>query len=182
MKRILVSSLALAALFAVDAQAQAGATRSLAASTATQAVRVTALEGKVTAPVELDVVMVEQGARERRVRIVARPTVDVQALTLEVAAEDGIALASTSQATWTGAARAGDEVVHPVNLVVSGNGPMRLVITATVKDQAGVSQTGHQEFALNPSALAATRAFGRRPGTAVHPGGRVIIEVPAARP
>lgn len=161
--------LALLALPAVDADAQA------------DPIRVVRADGKVTAPVEIEVVPLANPAEGmRRVRIVARPTADAASLSIDVSAEAGLAVRDPAQAAWTGPARLGEEVSHELDLAVTGPGELRLVIAATVKHEGGASQTGLTTFAFSPAPDdgAAKRAF-RIP---TDPGGRSIVEVRAARP
>lgn len=137
--------------------------------------------GKVTAPVEIEVVpLADPAPGMRRVRIVALPTVDAASLSIDVAAEAGLEVRDPAQAAWTVVARQGEEVSRELDLAVTGPGELRLVITATVKHEGGTSQTGLSTFAFNPAPEdgAAKRAF-RVP---TDPGGRVIVEVRAARP
>lgn len=148
---------------------------------AQQAIRVVRGDGKVTAPVEIEVVpQADPGPGMRRVRIVARPTVDAASLSVDVAAEAGLSLADPAQGTWTAAARMGEEVAHDLDLTVSGPGELRLVITATVKHEGGASQTGLHTFAFNPAPEDGAAKRGLRVPT--DPGGRLIVEVRAARP
>ena len=116
-------------------------------------------------------------------RIVARPSVDAASLSIEVGAESGLVAGAGTPATWTGAARAGEEVVRELDLVVAGPGELRLMVTATVKYGDDFTQTGLHEFALNPRAAA--RSAGCSKGVrapATDPGGRTILEVPAKKP
>jgi hypothetical protein len=149
-------------------------------------VRLAGAAGKVTAPVEVVITALpEPGPGRRRVRIMARPSVDAASLSLDVSAESGLALADPAATAWTGPARAGEETVREVDLAVSGPGELRLIVTATVKHGDDVVQTGIHEFAFNPapSADALTKSFGRaRAAAATDPGGRTIVEVPAKRP
>ena len=159
-----------AALIAADAQAQPADTRAVAVRQG----------GKVTAPVEIEIVpLADPGPGRRRVRIVARPTVDAASLAIDVAAEDGLALANPADAAWTGAAQLGHEVVREVDLAVSGPGELRLIVAATVKHEGGASQTGLHAFAFNPADDDALKRAFRVP---TDPGGRVIVEVRAGRP
>lgn len=170
MRRILLP-LCLLALTAVDVHAQAAA----------RDIHVVRGDGKVTAPVEIEVVpQADPGPGMRRVRIVARPTVDAASLAVDVAAEAGLSLAHPADAAWTAPARAGEEVVRDVDLAVSGPGELRLVITATVKHEGGMSQTGLHTFAFNPAPDDGAAKRGLRIPT--DPGGRVIVEVRAGRP
>lgn len=164
MKHVLFTACMLAAL---PASAQSGV------------LRLSGTEGKVTAPVTVELVpLPDPGPGRRRVRIVGLPRVSAPSLTLDVSAENGIALASP--AAWTGAAAAGQEVAVEVELVVNGPGEQRLVVAATVKHDNGFSQTGLHVFSLNPAANA---GFLKRPTAApTDPGGRRILEVPAATP
>ena len=166
-----------AAVPAVDAHAQAAETRGIV-------VRLGDAGDKVTAPVEVEIAaQPDPGPGLRRVRIVARPTVDAASLTVDVAAEDGLAVAAPAAATWTGPARAGEDVVRDIDFTVSGPGELRLVVTATVKQADDFTQTGIHEFALNPDAAtrAAALTKGFRPA-ATDPGGRRVVEVPARTP
>lgn len=161
--------LSLVALSAAEAHAQA------------DPIRVVRADGKVTAPVEIEVVPLADPAQgTRRVRIVARPTVDAASLSIDVTAEAGLAVRDPAQAAWTAPARVGEEVSRELDLAVTGPGELRLVIAATVKHEGGASQTGLTTFAFNPAPEdgAAKRAL-RVP---TDPGGRVIVEVRAARP
>lgn len=183
MKRTLLHLFVLAAaLPAVDAHAQAAESRSVA--TAPAVVRLADGGDKVTAPVEIEVVpQADPGPGLRRVRIVARPTVNAASLTIDVSAEDGLAVATPAAATWTGAAHAGEDVSREVDFAVSGPGELRLVVTATVKHENDFTQTGIHDFALNPDAAtraaALTKSF--RP-VATDPGGRTVVEIPAKTP
>jgi hypothetical protein len=171
MRRILLPLCLLVAATAVDAHAQA----------APGPIRVVRGDGKVTAPVEIEVVpQADPGPGMRRVRIVARPTVDAASLAIDVAAEAGLSLADPAEAAWTAPARLGEEVVRDVDLAVSGPGELRLVITATVKHEGGMSQTGLHTFAFNPAPEDGAAKRGLRIPT--DPGGRVIVEVRAGRP
>jgi hypothetical protein len=154
-------------LAAVPASAQSGV------------LRLSGTGGKVTAPVTVELVpLPDPGPGRRRVRIVGLPGVSAPSLTLDVSAENGIALASP--VIWTGAATAGEEVAVEVELVVTGPGEQRLVVAATIKQDNGFSQTGLHVFSLNPAANA---GFLKRPTAApTDPGGRRILEVPAATP
>lgn len=172
MRRILLPLCILAAA------ATAGEARAQAAP---DAIRVVRGEGKVRAPVEIEVVpQPDPGPGMRRVRIVARPTVDAASLSIDVAAEAGLSLANPAAGTWTAAARTGEEVAHDLDLTVTGPGELRLVITATVKHEGGVSQTGLHTFAFNPAPEDGAAKRGLRIPT--DPGGRVIVEVRAGRP
>jgi hypothetical protein len=154
-------------LAAVPASAQSGV------------LRVSGVQGKVTAPVTVELVpLADPGPGLRRVRIVVRPSVSAPSLALDVSAENGIALANP--AAWTGAASAGEEVAVEVDLVVNGPGEQRLVVSATVKHENGFSQTGLHVFSLNPAANAGF--LKRPPAPPTDPGGRRILEVPAATP
>ena len=183
MNRILLALLPLATLLpAAQTQAQTADTRSMAA--APSAVQVSGPGAKVTAPVDIEIVpQPDPGPGRRRVRIVARPSVDAASLSIEVSANSGLALAPGTAATWTGTAQAGQEVVRELDLVVSGPGELRLLVTATVKYGNDFTQTGLHEFALNPSAavrsLGASKSFRAR---ATDPGGRNVLEVPAKQP
>jgi hypothetical protein len=172
-----------AAVPAAGAHAQTVEARGVA-SVPRDAVRLAGAGDKVTAPVEVEIApQPDPRPGVRRVRITARPTVDAASLTVEVGAEDGLSVAVPASATWTGAARARQEVSCDVDFTVSGPGELRLVVTATVKQADDFTQTGIHEFALNPSA--ATRAAGLtksfRP-VATDPGGRTVVEVPAKTP
>jgi len=167
-----------AAAPALDAHAQAAETRVVAR---TEAVRTVRGGGKITAPVEIEVVpQADPAAGTRRVRIVARPTVDAASLSIDVAAEDGLTLANPAAATWTGVAHAGQEVVRELDVAVAGPGELRLVITATIRHAGGTSQTGLHTFAFNPAPEDGAAKRGLRIPT--DPGGRLIVEVPARRP
>lgn len=148
------------------------------------AVQVAGPGAKVTAPVEIEIVpQPDPAPGRRRVRLVARPSVDAASLSIEVSADSGLALAPGTAATWTGAAHAGEEVVRELDLVVSGPGELRLMVTATVKYGDDFTQTGLHEFALNPGA--AVRSVGVSKGfraRATDPGGRNVLEVPARTP
>ena len=134
---------------------------------------------KVTAPVTVELVpLPDPGPGRRRVRIVGLPSVSAPSLTLDVSAENGIALANP--VAWTGAATAGEEVSVEVELVVDGPGEQRLVVAATVKHDNGFSQTGLHVFSLNPAANAGF--LKRLPAAPTDPGGRRILEIPAATP
>ncbi|HEX8318807.1 hypothetical protein [Longimicrobium sp.] len=164
MKLVLFTACMLAA---VPASAQSGV------------LRLSGTEGKVTAPVTVELVpLPDPGPGRRRVRIVGLPSVSAPSLTLDVSAENGIALASP--VVWTGAATAGEEVALEVELVVNGPGEQRLVVAATVKHDNGFSQTGLHVFSLNPAANASF--LKRLPAAPTDPGGRRILEVPAATP
>jgi len=164
MKHVLFAACMLAAL---PASAQSGV------------LRLSGTEGKVTAPVTVELVpLPDPGPGRRRVRIVGLPSVSAPSLTLDVSAENGIALASP--VAWTGAATAGEEVAVEVELVVNGPGEQRLVVAATVKHDNGFSQTGLHVFSLNPAANAGF--LKRLPAGPTDPGGRRILEVPAATP
>jgi len=146
-------------------------------------VRLTKGSTKITAPVDIEIIpQPDPGPGRRRVRIVARPSVDAAQLTLDVTAESGLALAG-APASWTLPARAGEEVVREVDLAVSGPGELRLVVTATVKYGDDFTQSGIQVFAFNPSPEsggALTKSF--IPSVPNQPGGRTIVEVPARTP
>jgi hypothetical protein len=183
MNRTLLAILPLATLLsAAQTQAQTADTRSMAG--APSPVQVAGPGAKVTAPVDVEIVpQPDPGPGRRRVRIVARPSVDAASLSIEVSADSGLALAPGTAATWTGAAQAGQEVVRELDLVVSGPGELRLLVTATVKYGNDFTQTGLHEFALNPSA--AVRSLGLTKGVrapATDPGGRNVLEVPAKTP
>jgi hypothetical protein len=183
MKRTLLHlSLLAAALPAVDAHAQAAPSRGVASAPA--AVRLADGGGKVTAPVEVEVVpQADPGPGRRRVRIVARPTVNAASLTIDVSAEDGLAVATPAAATWTATAHAGEEVAREVDFTVSGPGELRLVVTATVKHTNDFAQTGIHDFALRPDVATRAAAFTKsfRP-VATDPGGRTVVEIPARTP
>jgi hypothetical protein len=183
MNRTLLLLFPLAALVpAADARAQTAETRSMAAAPAV--VRLAGPGAKVTAPVEIEILpQPDPAPGRRRVRIVARPSVDAASLSIEVSADSGLALAPGTSGTWTGAARVGEDVVREMDFVVSGPGELRLMVTATVKYGDDFTQTGLHEFALNPSAAVRSTAFSkgvRAPAT--DPGGRTILEVPAKKP
>jgi hypothetical protein len=183
MNRTLLVLIPLATLIsAAAAHAQTADARSIAS--VPSAARVAGPGAKITAPVDIEIVpQADPAAGMRRVRIVARPSVDAESLSIEVSADSGLALAPGTAATWTGAARAGEEVVRDLDLVVSGPGELRLMVTATVKYGDNFTQTGLHEFALNPSAavrsLGASKALRAR---ATDPGGRNVLEVPAKTP
>lgn len=144
-------------------------------------VRMARADGKVSAPVEIEVVpLAEPAPGVRRVRIVALPTVDAASLSIDVAAEAGLAVRDPAQAAWTAPARQGEEVARELDLSVTGPGELRLVIAATVKHEGGASQTGYTTFAFNPAPEdgAAKRTL-RIP---TDPGGRVIVEVRSTTP
>lgn len=156
-----------------------------AAQDAPAAVRLAGAHPKVTAPVEVVITPLPAPAEgRRRVRITARPSVDAVSLSLDVAAESGLALADPAAVAWTGPARAGEEVSRDVDLAVAGPGELRLVVTATIKHGDDVVQTGIHEYAFNPAAAegALTKSLLRSRAAATDPGGRTIVEVPAARP
>lgn len=116
----------------------------------------------------------------RRVRVVARPSVDAAEMAIDVAADRGLAL--TAPASWTVAAVAGQEVVHDVDVRITGEGEQRIVVTVTVRNGEAFEQTEIERFAFRPvprEGAAARRTFARIP---THPGGRTIVEVPAATP
>jgi hypothetical protein len=141
--------------------------------------RLSGTEGKVTAPVTVELVpLPDPGPGRRRVRIVGLPSVSAPSLALDVTAENGIALATP--VLWSGAATAGEEVAVEVELIVNGPGEQRLVVAATVKHDNGFSQTGLHVFSLNPTANAGF--LKRSPAPPTDPGGRRILEVPAATP
>jgi hypothetical protein len=183
MNRTLLVFIPLATLLpAAAAHAQTADVRSLAS--APSVAQVAGPGAKITAPVEIEIVpQPDPGAGMRRVRIVARPSVDAASLSIEVSADSGLTLAPGAAATWTGAARAGEEMVRELDLVVSGPGELRLMVTATVKYGDDFSQTGMHEFALNPSAavrsLGASKSLRAR---ATDPGGRNVLEIPAKTP
>jgi hypothetical protein len=171
----------LIALCALAAAAHAAPLR--AQTDAPRIARLSALTGKVTAPVEVQIVPLANPAPgRRRVRITARPSVDGASLALDVRAESGLALVPGAEGAWTGPARAGEEVAREVDLQVMGEGELRIVVEATIKQSDDVTQTGIHVFAFNPAAAdeALTKSF--QPARATDPGGRVILEVPARRP
>jgi hypothetical protein len=183
MNRTLLVIIPLAALLpAAQAHAQTADTRSMAG--APSAVQLAGPGAKVTAPVEIEIVpQPDPGPGRRRVRVVARPSVDAASLSIEVSADSGLALAPGTAGTWTGTAQAGQEVVRELDLVVSGPGELRLMVTATVKYGDDFTQTGLHEFALNPSAAARSTGLSKDfRARATDPGGRVIVEVPAKQP
>ncbi len=145
------------------------------------AARLARAEGKVTAAVEVEITALpDPGPGRRRVRIVARPTVDAPSMTIDVGGESGLSLPD-GEFTWTGVAQAGQEVVREVDFAVTGAGELRVVVAATLKYGGGSSQTTVHELPLNPGAEAAlTRSFRAR--ASAQPGGRNIIEIPAATP
>jgi hypothetical protein len=167
---------------AADAHAQTAETRSMAGAPAV--VRLAGPGAKVTAPVEIEILpQPDPAPGRRRVRIVARPSVDAASLSIEVSADSGLALAPGTSGTWTGVARVGEDVVREMDFVVSGPGELRLMVTATVKYGDDFTQTGLHEFALNPSAAVRSAGFSkgvRAPAT--DPGGRTVLEVPAKKP
>lgn len=171
-----------AAAPAAGAQAQVSDARTVASAPA--AVRLGGAGEKVTAPVEVEIVALPDPAPgRRRVRIVARPSVDAASLSLAVSAESGWSLAPGSAGTWAGEARAGREIAREVELVVAGEGELRLVVVATVRYGEDFVQTGIHEFALNPAAPPRAAALPKSLGApATDPGGRTIVEVPAATP
>jgi hypothetical protein len=181
MNRTLLVLIPLATLLsAAEAHAQTADTRSMTPS----AVRLAGPGAKVTAPVEIEITPLPDPAPgRRRVRVVARPSVDAASLSIEVSADSGLALAPGTSGTWTGVAHAGEEVVRELDLVVSGPGELRLMVSATVKYGDDFTQTGIEEFALNPAAAVRSAALtkGFRPA-ATDPGGRTIVEVPAKAP
>jgi hypothetical protein len=181
MNRILCSlALLVPTLFALPAAGQAGELRAVAGAPEAGIARLTKGGAKLTAPVDIEILpQPDPGPGRRRVRIVARPSVDATSLSIEVAAESGLSLAAP--VTWTFAARAGEEVVREVDLAVSGPGELRLVVTATVKHGDDFTQSGIHVFAFNPSPEnggALTKGF----VPATDPGGRTIVEVPARMP
>ncbi|HEU4880926.1 MAG TPA: hypothetical protein VFT45_01740 [Longimicrobium sp.] len=178
MNRIALVLIPLATLFsAADARAQTADARSMAP----RAVRLSSAGDKVTAPVEIEITpLADPAPGRRRVRVVARPSVDAASLAIEVSADEGLALAPGTSGTWTGVAQAGQEVVRELDLVVSGAGEQRVMVSATVKYGDEFTQTGIEEVALNPSRSAGlTKGF--RPA-ATDPGGRTIVEIPAKTP
>jgi hypothetical protein len=178
MKRVLLALCTLApALAAVPAAAQPYPAPALAAP-----VRLTKPSMKITAPVDIEIVpQADPGPGLRRVRIIARPSVDAAQMTLDVRAESGLVVSSLP-AAWTLAAHAGEEVVREVDLAVSGPGELRLVVTVTVKYGEDFTQSGIQVFAFNPAPEtgALTKSF--IPSVPNQPGGRTILEVPARTP
>ncbi len=176
MNRIVIALLALAAAAPAALPAQETGTRTLA--------RISGASTKVMAPVDVEIIpLPDPGEGRRRVRIVARPEVDAPSLTIDVSAENGLALAAPGAATWTVPARAGEEVTREVDFAVTGEGELRLVVTATLKHGDDFSQTGMHVYAFNPgpaSGGALTKSF--RPVPPTDPGGRVILEIPARRP
>lgn len=178
MRRTLLLLLPFATLpAAADLVAQTADARSVA-------VRVAGPGAKVTAPVEIEMVpQADPAPGRRRVRIIATPGVDAASLTVDVAADSGLALAPGVEGTWTGAARAGQPVVREMDFVVSGPGELRLVVTATVKYGNDFTQSGIHEFALNPAAAVRSAGLPKsfRPAP-TDPGGRTVVEVPAKRP
>lgn len=182
MNRILCSlCLLVPVLYAVPAAAQGGEARSVAGAPAAGISRLSKHAGKVTAPVDIEIVpQPDPGPGLRRVRIIARSSVDAASLAIDVTAESGLTL-TAAPATWTITARAGEEVVRELDLAVSGPGELRLVVTTTVKHGDDVTQSGIHVFAFNPSpdsGGALTKSF----VPATDPGGRTIIEVPARTP
>ncbi|HEX6038433.1 hypothetical protein [Longimicrobium sp.] len=173
MKRLLI---ALAALTAAHASPLAAQTPHVA--------RLAAVTGKVTAPVEVEIVPLADAAPgHRRVRIVARPGVDGASLALDVRAEGGLAVAAPAQAAWTAPARAGEEVTRELDLAVTGEGELRVIVEATIKQSDDVAQTNIHSYAFNPAPGAddaLTKSF--VPAPATDPGGRVIVEFRARRP
>ncbi|HEX2081227.1 MAG TPA: hypothetical protein VHG08_26220 [Longimicrobium sp.] len=170
MKRTLLYPclLALAAAGAADAQMPEPRT-----------LRLTRAEGKIAAPVDVEIVpLPDPGPGRRRVRVVARPSVDAPSLTIEIGAESGLSLPDGA-VTWTGAARAGEEVVREVDFAVTGAGELRVVVAATLR-YGESHQTSVHELPLNPRGPALTRSFDTRASR--QPGGRTIIEIPAATP
>lgn len=183
MRRISLALLAFtAALPAADAQAQPADARAVASAPA--AVRVGGAGQKVTAPVHVEIVALPDPAPGmRRVRIVARPSVDATSFALAVSAESGWTLAPDAIPNWAGSAQAGQEVVRELDLVVAGEGELRLTVLATITYGEDFTQTGVHEFALNPAAAARSAGLPKsvRP-VVTDPGGRTVLEVPAARP
>lgn len=179
MMRTLLLALPLAAaVVASDAHAQAPEARAITAA------RVGGPGAKVTAPVDVQIIpQPDPAPGMRRVRIVARPSVDAASMVIHVSADSGLALAPGTEPTWTGEARAGDEVVRELDLVVSVEGELWLMVTATVRYGEGFTQTGLHEFALNPSA--AVRSAGLPKSLRARqtdPGGRTVLEIPARTP
>jgi hypothetical protein len=154
-----------------------------AAPAAAQVTRLTKHDAKVTAPVVVEILpLPDPGPGLRRVRIVARPSVDAAQVTIDVAAESGLALTGPV-ASWTLPARAGEELVREVDLAVRGPGELRIVVTATVKYGDDFTQSGIEVFAFNPgpeSGGALTKSL--IPVAPTDPGGRTVLEIPAARP
>ena len=180
MHRTLLALLPLAGMLsAAPAHAQTADARSMAA--APSAVQVAGPGAKMTAPIEI-VPQPDPAPGRRRVRLVARPSVDAASLSIEVGAESGLALAPGTAASWTGAAQAGQEVVRELDLVVTGPGELRLMVTATIKYGDDFTQTGLHEFALNPAAVRSVGLSKDFRARATDPGGRVIQEVPARQP
>lgn len=179
-------ALSLGILAATAAAAPHAGAQADAAPPAHGIVRLAGASGKLTAPVEVVITALpEPGPGRRRVRITARPSVDAASLSLDVAAESGLALADPAAPAWTGPARAGEETVREVDLAVSGPGELRLIVTATIKHGDDVVQTGVHEFAFNPAPqadAALTKSLRRARGPATDPGGRTIVEVPAKQP
>lgn len=176
MKRLLMTVCALAAsVHAAPLPAQV--------ADAPRVTRLTGGVGKVTAPVEVEIVPLgEHAPGQRRVRISVRPGVDAASLAVTVRAESGLALAAPAQAAWTAPARAGEETARELDLAVTGEGELRLVVEATIA-YGDVTQTGIRVFAFNPAPGAdgaLTKSF--LPVRPTDPGGRVIVEVPARRP
>jgi hypothetical protein len=169
----LLCTLALAVLAAAPAAAQGPDTRGI--------VRVTK-SLKVTAPVVVEILpQPDPAPGVRRVRIVARPSVDAAQMTIDVAAESGLSL--REPASWTVPLRAGEELVRELDVAVTGPGELRLVVTATVKYGDDFTQSGIHVFAFNPSPEsggALTKSF--VPSVPNQPGGRTILEVPARTP
>ncbi|HEU0301748.1 MAG TPA: hypothetical protein VFR37_20005 [Longimicrobium sp.] len=169
MKRTLLHSCLLALAMAGAADAQSAEPRTL---------RLARGEGKIAAPVDVEIVpLPDPGPGRRRVRIIATPTVDAPSMTIDISGESGLSLPGEAVA-WTGAAQAGQEVAREVDFAVTGTGELRVVVAATLKYEGGSSQTSVHELPLNPTAL--TRTFRAR--VPAQPGGRTIIEIPAATP
>lgn len=169
MNRIIPFSLAVLAFSAAPAGAQ-GITH------------VSKQNAKVTVPVVVEILpQPDPAPGMRRVRIVARPSVDAEQMTIDVAAESGLALTGPA-ASWTLPARAGEEVVRELDLAVSGPGELRIVVTATIKYGDDFTQSGIEVFAFNPGpeSGALTKSLVATPAT--DPGGRLIIEIPARIP
>jgi hypothetical protein len=170
-------ALAAAAASAAQARAQTAEPRAIA-------VRLGGAGHKVTAPVEVEMVALPDPAPgRRRVRITARPSVDAPSLSLTVSAESGWSLAPGTNASWTGAAEAGREIVREVELVVTGPGELRLVVEAAIRTGSDFAQRGIHEFALNPTAADRSAALPKSfPAPPTDPGGRTVLEIPAATP
>jgi hypothetical protein len=142
--------------------------------------RITAHTGKVTAPVELDLVSSGDPAAPR-LRLVTRPRVDAPTVTITIAAEDGLSL-STAETLWKSVARQGEELAFEVPAQVVGPGEHRVVVTATLGFEDGSTQTAVQEFALNPTPQVRGFANLPAPDVVTGPAGRRVVEVPSGRP